>query len=570
MQSLRTIRGRFVRGFALLTIGATIVMLNAKWRDDAIAPGPLARQHAQLLERTGADPNCGACHAAAERNIAGWMASLVISHENQPRQSQLCMQCHSKTITPESALMAHNVPPNLLRQLTENRTLAPSHPTADTRSIGCAACHREHHGVQADLTAVDNVACQTCHQQRYESFAGDHPDFGIWPYERRTRIVFNHASHRDKHFVEKKTPFDCKSCHVQDATGGVQLLANYETSCAKCHNEKIATSVARGVPMIALPTMDVAALRTAGFDVGPWPKAATGDFDGRLPPPMKLLLAADPAAAQAIGKLGADFDFQDVNPKDGQQLKACAEIASAIKKLMTELSGSSTSTVRDRLQVALGRKIPEADVAALVAGLSADTLRSAADAWSIGTSPTKSASQAQAPSTGLQTTGVATNIQGRTAFAPAGTWFRDDGTFSIRYRPSAHADPVLASWLNVLAETPHVNRQPIAGAMFKELSKPTAPGLCASCHSIEQPTTGALVNWRAYDRRKEPRGFTKFSHGPHLLLRQLADCSHCHAIDAAAGSATPYADVNPAHFVSDFSPHFQAPVRGMPHREGGG
>ena len=58
---------------------------------------------------------------------------------------------------------------------------------------------------QADLTAIDNVACQTCHQQRYESFAGDHPDFGIWPYERRTRIAFNHASHRDKHFVEKKT-----------------------------------------------------------------------------------------------------------------------------------------------------------------------------------------------------------------------------------------------------------------------------------------------------------------------------------------------------------------------------
>ena len=29
-----------------------------------------------------------------------------------------------------------------------------------------------------DLTAVDNVACQTCHQQRFQSFATDHPDFG--------------------------------------------------------------------------------------------------------------------------------------------------------------------------------------------------------------------------------------------------------------------------------------------------------------------------------------------------------------------------------------------------------
>ena len=71
-----------------------------------------------------------------------------------------------------------------------------------------------------------------------------------------------------------------------------------------------------GVPMFALPTLDVEALKQAGHDIGPWPEAATGDFDGRLPPAMKLLLAADPAAAQAIAKLGAGFEFQDVDPDD--------------------------------------------------------------------------------------------------------------------------------------------------------------------------------------------------------------------------------------------------------------
>ena len=88
--------------------------------------------------------------------------------------------------------------------------------------IACATCHREHHGAQFNLTAMDNVACQSCHQQRYESLATDHPDFGIWPYERRTRIVFNHASHSGKHFAEKKQAFDCRTCHVSDTSGRVE------------------------------------------------------------------------------------------------------------------------------------------------------------------------------------------------------------------------------------------------------------------------------------------------------------------------------------------------------------
>ena len=110
-----------------------------------------------------------------------------------------------------------------------------------------------------------------------------------------------------KHFAEKKQAFDCRSCHVEDATRRVQLLASYETACASCHDEKIATSVGRGVPMFALPTLDVEALKAAGHDIGAWPEAATGDFDGRLPPVMKLLLAGDPAAAQAMATLGAGF-----------------------------------------------------------------------------------------------------------------------------------------------------------------------------------------------------------------------------------------------------------------------
>jgi hypothetical protein len=130
---------------------------------------------------------------------------------------------------------------------------------------------------------------------------------------------------------------------------------------------------------------------------------------------------------------------------------------------------------------------------------------------------------------------------------------RDEATFSIRYQPRGHADPVVTTLLDVLAATPDFNQRPVAAAMLKELTKPNAPGLCVSCHSVEKSASGEfVVNWRANDRTTEPRGFTKFSHGPHLLLPQLADCTHCHAIDDSATTATSYTDVDPKRFASDF------------------
>src|SRR5690606_20684000 len=108
-----------------------------------------------------------------------------------------------------------------------------------------------------------------------------------------------------------------------------------------------------------LPTLDIEALQKAGFLVGPWPKHATGDFDGRLPPMMKLLLAADPSAAQAMSTLGADFEFLDVDPEDDAQLKACAELAAAIRTLVAELAARGPVVVSERLTTSLAIGVSE-------------------------------------------------------------------------------------------------------------------------------------------------------------------------------------------------------------------
>jgi hypothetical protein len=344
-------------------------------------------------------------------------------------------------------------------------------------------------------------------------------------------------------------------------------LASYETACASCHDEKIATSVGRGVPMFVLPTLDMAAIRKAGFDTVQWPQGATGDFDGRLPPAMKLLLAADPAARDAMESLGPGFEFQDVDPNDAVQVAACAVLAKSIRSLFADIGQRGPAAVRARLQplseviggqAHFSPKTPQnepvpvghPDVAALLAGLSPDTMLATA-AWLPGLDVGKDAW----PRTGMGGMRNATNSSDPFfRLDPAGVWSRDDATFSIRYLPAGHADPVLTAWLQLAAATSNLQTQPVAAAAFKELSKPTAAGLCASCHSVEQGADGAMVvNWKALDRTTEPRGFTKFSHGPHLVLPQLADCTSCHAIDEAA-TVAPYADLSPRHFVSEFKP----------------
>jgi predicted CXXCH cytochrome family protein len=296
--------------------------------------------------------------------------------------------------------------------------------------------------------------------------------------------------------------------------------------------------------MLALPTLDVDALREAGHDIGPWPANASGDFDGRLPPMMKLLLASDPAAAQAMVKLGPDFDFFDIDPDDPDQLAACATLAAAIKQLMLDFGNSGADIVRERLSAALGGDVAPASAAALTAGLSDDTFRGAKD-WLL-----ESPSSGTSESSSFENKRPAPNLA--TAFAPGGTWFRDDTTLSIRYRPAAHADPVLVNWLQLVTRS-DLPMRPIRDAAFKELANPSAPGLCISCHSVEHAAGRSLtVNWRAYDRRSESRPFTKFSHGPHLVLPQLADCSSCHEIVDAAESGASYVKLDPHEHVQEF------------------
>ena len=102
--------------------------------------------------------------------------------------------------------------------------------------------------------------------------------------------------------------------------------------------------------------------------------------------------------------------------------------------------------------------------------------------------------------------------------------------------------------------------------MLKDLSRATAPGLCATCHSIDRlPTGRLLVHWQPSDRSAAPRGFTKFSHGPHVLLPELADCAACHTIHPTADSSKSYANWDPRNLRQRLPTAAKASLCDLPH-----
>ena len=516
-RTLRSKRGIFVRSAMLFVTGLVLMMLGGNWRSEWIAPGPLCSQHSQVLQGKAWEHRCATCHAAAEHTVGSWFTA-VVGNQLGPVQPTKCLACHDKTIDAKLALQPHNVPATYLASLADPTDSRP-HPHDLPEQLACSVCHQEHHGADHDLAAMTDTRCQSCHSQRYHSFAGDHPEFARWPYERRTGIAFNHATHQGKHFVEKQQAFACQQCHVEDATGVVQLTLDYQTSCRECHDTDISTSTAAGVTVFALPMLDLDLLAEAGHPLDAWPERAAGDFDGKLPALTRLLLADDPEAVNAMQLLGPNIDFYDVDPDDPEQMQATATLAKALQRLLARLQQ------------------PDAAAEPEVLGLTADTVARAQQAW------------------------TADSAESTPATPRPGTWWSDDVALALRYQPTGHADPLIKAWLDAIVAIPD---KPLRDSLLAEFTGPGALGRCTVCHSMDTGTANPLVadrsatqtlriHWQAHDRRGDARGFTRFSHAPHLLPLELRDCTACHAINPTATTDGSYSGTNPQAYTSEFA-----------------
>lgn len=514
-RTMRTRRGRFLTGVALAALGAAAMTLSASWRNEVIAPGPLSSHHAQLVARQSNTKRCAACHAAGNATTAQWWDHTRGRESLAPMQAVLCLECHRRQIDPEFALAAHTTSSESLPSSSGSAASRTRDPAA---AIACSACHREHHGVDHDLAAVSNQSCQACHQRPFHSFASDHPDFEDWPFQQATSIQFDHASHQGKHFPKDQQIFSCKRCHQADPTGRGQITLPYEAACASCHEAAVKASLAEGVPLLTLPMLDGDLLAEAGSVLRRWPAEATGDFDGQAPALLRLLLLGDDDATSAARVLGDGLDLYDVDIDEPAHLKAAGDYAVAVQRLIDDLAQRGRPALADRLQAVLGRPPSDAELASLTGNLSPDTINGLVSKWFEGSGQNGPANQEPSPER-----------------LPGGGWLRDDAVFALRYYPRGHADPWLTAWLEAAVAAANGSRGERAEPLAAELFRPTGPGLCGSCHIPRQDSEGDWsISWWSARPEAHARGFTHFSHGPHLVQPQLADCTSCHQIDAAS------------------------------------
>ena len=590
------------------TLGAILVALGLPSRNQTFNPGPVIAQHA-------ADGiSCERCHSDTQLTSSTWLASAFGSssaHANSAR----CLTCHNLG---EQPLKPHGLNPDELALLTHKITGA-STPSAAIATLtdhdgnlACATCHREHHGRDFDLKKIPDTGCQVCHSVQFAGFPEGHPDFKSYPYERRTRIMFDHNSHISNYFPaakdQKIVPAGCNSCHATDSQNRLMLARNFEQSCAQCHADTIVRPGAAGIAVLGLPGLDPAFLNDHGSSLGKWPS----DADGPLTPFMRYLLMSDPKAQAALVTLNG-IDLMSLPRSRPEVADAAEALAWATKELIADLVVSGHDAVQKRLgggAAGLAGSIsPEilqaftradwipdllAEVAAHRAGLplptkivpvpvppvvvapakpAAKPVASVdddilggddvlADLPSVPAKPViKAASKddsieddilADVPSAPLVTKPVAAPVLVKPLpgekWTSAGGWYASNADYSLRYRMAGHADPFVKAWLEYAAGRATT---PEARLQFKNLAETNS---CTKCHSIDQtPAAGLVINWHSASTDPRMHKFTKFDHGTHFSLLGEKGCQSCHQIDPAANYKAAFKDnLNPELFVSNF------------------
>ncbi|MBI3885609.1 MAG: hypothetical protein HY302_07760 [Opitutae bacterium] len=349
----RSVRAR--RGVAVLlavaaTLGAVLLALGLRARDQVFNPGPRTAHHSST------DITCASCHTAAQISSTEWLEA-AFSKKNAHADSMRCLVCHSLGNAPTQP---HSLDPKARALLTAKARARPpggdvplalqaasflgGPPVGADGTLACATCHREHHGRSFDLKKLSDASCQACHASTFASLARGHPQFTGYPAERRTRIEFDHAGHLNKYFQKLDQPPQCSDCHVPDAANRSMLVKGFEANCRACHLESITRPGAKGIAVLRIPGFDRKFLETEAATLGAWP----ADADGDITPFMQVLLAGDANVAKAIAALKG-VDLLDLSGAAPETRAAARQLAWGVKELFADLIVSGQETMKKRL-----------------------------------------------------------------------------------------------------------------------------------------------------------------------------------------------------------------------------
>jgi Fibrinogen binding protein/Doubled CXXCH motif (Paired_CXXCH_1) len=390
VRSVRSRRALVARGIAALAVGFLVLALGTR-ATTLLSPGTLSTSHAEL-------GSCGKCHQNFLSGPVGWLhAAFSGIPAANDGSSARCLSCHTFAGQP---LAAHNLPPDEMKSLKARAVIkasvreAPlqfqlasavfSSPMDKGGGIACASCHREHQGSRADLTAVSNARCQSCHALKFSSLSKGHPAFHNFLSKRRTRINFDHVAHVRKHFPEARQrgltpPETCADCHVNDARGENNVLRGFDRACATCHVGEIrgqGIAGAAGIPIFAVPGLDLETLRERGFSVGEWPAIS----DRKMPPIMVAVLAGDKDLTAEL-KHFLELDPLDLRKASDADLKSVVAVAWATKEFFYDLATEGQAPLRGRLSESLQANLSEATLRDLLGGIALDVVAGAQREW---------------------------------------------------------------------------------------------------------------------------------------------------------------------------------------------
>ncbi|MEP7173861.1 MAG: hypothetical protein ABI705_10275 [Aestuariivirga sp.] len=384
-------RGRLAVLLALVTAVCLGSAMFFSTGTQLLMPGPLTSGHAAI-------ENCNACHTKSGSSKLSWLHGLVAAAPLA--DSKACLTCHKM---PATAFNPHGASAEVLKQSTKRLTKIAAGSTVPRSAIAqsaafpmkdviagglyCATCHQEHQGTSFNLNKISNEQCRSCHVVKFDSFDGHHPEFESYPFERRTRIIYDHASHFGKHYPDlakkdpaKRAPATCSACHNSNNDRRVMATAPFDQTCSSCHLGQIVgkerVSGPKGIAFLTLPGLDLETLKKKNAPIGEWPDAS----DAALTPFRKLIINRDEKGRGLI-KAVEGLNLQDLATASDGQIKAVTNLAWEIKGLFHALIKGKASDVLGNLNAGGGAKLSGALIADLTAGIPRDVIIGAQQEW---------------------------------------------------------------------------------------------------------------------------------------------------------------------------------------------
>ena len=555
--SIRRKRGMLSRYAVAVVVGLLLVLAGGMTGEAVFSPGPLSAAHSEL-------GGCASCHTASGKGMVSWAHSMFAGG-SEAADVQNCLSCHQNR-----GGNAHNQTSAFLAAASEDAkargigdggplmtkvsaTLGLTVREAEGGGIACRTCHQEHGGHQNDITLMANAECQACHTGKFNALGDGHPEFGDYPYQRRTRIRFDHQAHIGKYFVDPtnvdKAPGTCRTCHTPDTQGKLMVFAGFDTGCASCHEPFIAD---KPLPILRLPGMDVDSLIDMEANTGEWPVDAEGEEFQAI---GDALMRSDEGYVAARAYIEEeDLDLFDLSEIDEEGRKHVENLIWAYKSLIYDILTTGPEAIQERLSAAADAELDKKQVAALLANMHLDGIAMLQQRWFPRLFEEMAAHQdgeaVPMPEDEAEIPELPDDMLDEASWAAGGGWYED--YYTLYYKLTGHSDLFMRDWLRFAIGTS--KNDELSASLMEAIGTAKSPGGCVGCHSVDKTDGPGVVNWKARQPNPSVVGFTAFLHSKHFALIGDKGCSTCHTLDPQADYASGFADYDSSTFTSNFSP----------------